>query len=79
MRTKHLCVLIHINIKDEVGAINMFKPSSYFLLTVSGRCFFCGSFLLYMFDVCLYFNVMSVPCELVITCWEMPTSWLSCL
>ena len=29
MQTKHLCVLIHIRIKGEVGApLNQFKPSS---------------------------------------------------
>ena len=26
MRTKHLCVLIHIRTKGEVGTIKMFKP-----------------------------------------------------
>ena len=29
--------------------LNMFKPFSDFLLTVSRRCFFCGPFLLFMF------------------------------
>ena len=28
MQTKYLCVLIHIRIKGEVGAVNWFKPSS---------------------------------------------------
>ena len=28
--------------------LNMFKPSSIILLTVPGRCFFCGSFLLFV-------------------------------
>ena len=31
MRTKHLCVLIHIRNKDKLGTVNMFKPSSDFL------------------------------------------------
>ena len=31
MRSKHLCVLIHISNKGEVGMSNMFKPSSNFL------------------------------------------------
>ena len=50
MKTKHLCVLIHIWTKGEVGApLNRFKPSSkIFLLTVPRRCFFCGSFLLFL-------------------------------
>ena len=30
MRTKHLCVLMYIGIKGEVGTVNMFKPSSMF-------------------------------------------------
>ena len=33
-------------------------------------CFFCRSFLLCMFYVCLYCIDLSVPCSLVITCWE---------
>ena len=50
METKHLCVLIHIWTKGEVGVpLNRFKPSSkIFLLTVPRRCFFCGSFVLFM-------------------------------
>ena len=39
-----------------------------FLLTVPRRCFFRGSFLLFMFRVCHAF--LSVHCSLVITCWE---------
>ena len=50
MQTKHLCVLIHIWTKGEVGApLNRFKPSSkIFLLTVPRRRFFCGSFMLFL-------------------------------
>ena len=50
MQTKHLCVLIHIWTKGEVGGpLNRFKPSSkIFLLTVPRRCFFCGSFMLFL-------------------------------
>ena len=48
----------------------MFKPSSDFLLTVPRRCLFCGSVLLFMFHVCLYYTVLFVPCSFVITCWE---------
>ena len=28
-------------------------------------------FLLFMFRVCLYYSLLSVPCYLGITCWEM--------
>ena len=48
----------------------MFKPSRDFLLTIPRRCFFCGSFLLFLFHVCLYYTALSVTCSLVITCWE---------
>ena len=50
MQTKHLCVLIYISTKGEVGApLNRFKPSSkIFLLTVPRRWFFCGSFMLFL-------------------------------
>ena len=54
----------------KLTPLNMFKPFSDFLLTVSMWCFFCGSFLLFMFYVCPYYTVLSVPCSLVITCWD---------
>ena len=44
----------------------MFIPT----LTIPMRCFFYGSFWLFMFHVCLYYTVMSVPCTLEITFWE---------
>ena len=63
------CVLVHIRIKDEVAPCYMLKPSSKnILLTVQRRCFFRGSFLLFMFCICHAF--LSVHCSLVITCWE---------
>ena len=65
MRTKHIYVLIHIRIKGEVGKTCLSSPVKY-LLTVPRRCFLCGSFLLFMFHVCLYFIALSVPCGLVI-------------
>ena len=43
--------------------LNMFKPSSGFLLTVPRRCFFCG-FLLVMFHACLCYAVLSAPCSI---------------
>ena len=50
MQTKHLCVMIHILTKGEVGALlNWLKPSSkIFLLTIPRWCFFCGSFMLFL-------------------------------
>ena len=40
----------------------------YFLLTIQRRCFFCGSFLLFIFRVCHVF--LFVHCSLVVTCLE---------
>ena len=31
---------------------------------------YCGSFLLFMFHVCLCYSVLSVPCSHMITCWR---------
>ena len=41
-----------------------------FLLTVPGRCFFCGSFLKVMLHVGVCCDVFSVLLSLVVTCWE---------
>ena len=46
--------------------IDFKKP--FYALTVPRRCFFCGSFLLFMFPVCHVF--LSVHCSLVVTRWE---------
>ena len=56
MQTKHLCVLIHIWTKGEVGAPwNQLKPSSkIYLLTVPRWCFFCGSYILFLSDLCTF-------------------------
>ena len=54
---KYTCVLIQVGTGKHVPPV-----------TVLRRCFFCGSFLCH---VCLCYAVFSVPCSLVITCWEM--------
>ena len=55
MQNKHLCVLIYIWTKGEVG-LSQFKPSSkIFLLTVPRRCFFCGPFMLFLSCFCYAF------------------------
>ena len=41
-----------------------------FLLTVPRLCFFCWSVLLVMLHVGVCCAVVSVPCSLVVTCWE---------
>ena len=69
MRTKHLCVLIHIRHKGEVGTVKHVEALRYFLLTVPSKAFWI-LFLLFMFHVSLCYALLSVPCSLVITCWE---------
>ena len=63
MQTKHLCVLVHIWTKAEVGAPwNRFMSSKIFLL--AGRCFFCGSFMLFLSCFCYAFVrvCLLMPC-----------------
>ena len=83
MQTKHLCVLIHIWTKGEVGApLNWFKPSSkIFLLTVPRRCFFCGSLMLFLSCIVKAFMhvCLLMPCgHLLVKDWPLD-SRLWCL
>ena len=57
MQTKHLCVLVHIWTKGGVGAPwNRFKASGKLILTTAPRrCFFCGSFMLFLSCFCYAF------------------------
>ena len=61
-----LCVLIHIWTKgDVVGPLNRLKSSSkIFLPTVPRRCFFCGSFMLFLSCFCYAFMhvCLLMPC-----------------
>ena len=70
MQTKHLCVLIHIRTKGEVGApFNRFKPSSKrFLLTVPSRCCFCDSFIM-LFLSC--FVMLSCTSDFFMPCGHL--------
>ena len=54
--------------RRETTKFSLSPPVEIFLLTVPRRCFFCGSFLLFMFCVCHAF--FSVHCSIVVTCWE---------
>ena len=79
MLTKHLCVLIHIRIKGEVGTVKLevFHLWTFFAIR---RCFFCGSFfvtkaafllrIFFVICVCLCHAVMSASCSFVVACWE---------
>ena len=69
MQTTHLFFFIHIGNKGEVGTVKHVSAIQYFcLLTDSRRCFFCESFLLFVFGVC--HAVLPVHCNLVVICWE---------
>ena len=70
MRTKNLCVLIHIRNSGDVGTVKHVKPSSNFLSDHSKVGLLYGSFLLFLSRVFLCHTVLSVPCSLVVTCWE---------
>ena len=71
MRARYLCVLIHIWVGSEVGAVEPFKPSSVIFFTDRSR----AVLLLRIFCVlfCLVFAVSlcaSVCVCFVVTCWE---------
>ena len=57
-------------LRGEFGTVKHVKTLQYILLTVLRWCFFCGSFLLFMYHVCLCYAALSIQCSLVITCWE---------
>ena len=59
MRTKHLCVLIHIRPKGEVGTVKHVKPSSEVFADRSKM----ESLLWILFNI--YFSCLSVSCCLV--------------
>ena len=67
---------MHIRRKDDVGLLNLLKLYSN-KFAIPRRCFFFASFLLLVFYGCLYYTVLSVPCRIVIICWE--SSYLSAL
>ena len=56
--------------QGEFGTVEHVKASSIFFTDRSKAALFCGSFLLFMFHVCLCYAVLSVPCSLVINYWE---------
>ena len=58
---------------------NHFPFPTVNILCVPRRCFFCGSFLLFMFHFCLCYTVWSVPCSLVNTCWKRTDLLFCCV
>ena len=67
MRTKHLCVLIYIRIKGEVGTVKLVITSSNFLTDRSEAVLILRIFFI---CICLCHVVLPVSCSLVVTCWE---------
>ena len=56
VKNVHVCLSVRIVAYESFHfseTVNMFKTSSNILLTIPRRCFFCGSFLLFKFHVCL--------------------------
>ena len=65
MQTKYLCVLIHIWIQGEVGAVKPVKAlQQNILMTVPRWFFFCGSFTFFLSCFCYAFVrvCLFVPC-----------------
>ena len=64
MRDKHLCALMHLRIKGKVGTVKhvhvkQLMPLCNFLTDRSKGESFCGSFLLFVFFVCVCNTVLS--------------------
>ena len=71
-------VLVHIYIKGEVGAVKLvISTIKMVLLTVPRRCFFCGSFMLFLSCSLLYFRARLFIDSLWSPAGKKLTSWLS--
>ena len=69
MQAGHLCVLVYIWTKGEVGAVGPVWALKWGIFTDRSRtCFFCGSFVFLM--SCVSHSFASVHCCLVVSCWE---------
>ena len=65
-----MCLDPHLNLGRVWRHKTGLSPPVNISLTVPKRCFFCGSFLPVMLHVGVCCAVVSVPCSLVVTCWE---------
>ena len=74
MRTKHLCVLIHVRNIGEAGTFKHVKPSSN-SLTDRSKAVFLLWILFAIYVSCL---PLSVPGSLMATCWERSLGSLVC-
>ena len=55
--------------------LNMFKSSSNCFIGCFKVMLFCGSYLLLIFHICLYYVALSIPCSLLITCLKRSAHW----
>ena len=76
MQTKHLCVLIHIYTKGEIGApLNGLKPQSKIFFTDTSkavlllRIIYVISVLFLFFPARLFIDALRSPAWKVLTCW----------
>ena len=70
MQITHLFVLIHIRIRVRLDPQTCLSPPVIFLLTVPRRCFYCGSFFIFIY-LCFFFvchTVLPVLSSIVVTC-----------
>ena len=76
----HLCILSYFGstFSTWYTLIIQMQRLGIILGVIPRRYFFCGSFFLFMFHVCLYYIVLFVPYSLVIPAGKGLTSWLSC-
>ena len=79
LKDTHQVFSISEGLRVWLVPLNMFKFSNMILLNVLRRYFFGGSFLLFIFHVCFYYAVLSVPCSLVITCWDISCVMFCCV
>ena len=70
MRTKHLCVLIHIRNNGKFVQSIVFKHSSNLLTDRSKAVLLLWIFLLLVFVFIFVILPCLFPCSLVVTCWE---------
>ena len=71
-------VLIHIRTKVKLKPLYMSKPISIFAVR-SKALVLLWILLLCAFHVCLCYDVLSVPCSLVVTCWTLLRVVFSCV
>ena len=60
-----------LELRQRLVPLNMFKPfSNSFTNRYKATLLLWFLFLLFMFHVCVYYTVLTVPCRNGITCWE---------